>query len=193
VNSIKAKLITRVNYTDRNYTANTRKTKLIQGLSHSHKFKAGNKIRIVITNLDTAPDDVPFLATNPHALPVMVNGVNQVFLNSNSYLNFPVTSGGFTSTSNTGTGVPENFSLSQNFPNPFNPVTSIKFDLPKSSAVKLIIYDAIGREVETVLNDRLNEGSYRVEWDANKYSSGVYIYRFITDEFNAAKYMILVK
>ena len=57
VSSTKTKLVTRVNYTDRKNTVNSRKNTLFNGISHGHIFKAGNKIKIVVTNLDTAPDD----------------------------------------------------------------------------------------------------------------------------------------
>ncbi|MCX6164561.1 MAG: T9SS type A sorting domain-containing protein, partial [Ignavibacteriae bacterium] len=193
VNSVKAKLITRVNYTDRNYTANTRKTYLIQGLSHSHKFKAGNRIRVIITNLDTAPDDVSFLATNPHVLPVMVNGINQIFLNSNSYLNFPVLSGGVTFLSNTETDIPKNFSLSQNYPNPFNPVTKISFSIPSETEVTINIYDIQGRQIKTLVNEVKQAGYYDINFNASALTSGIYFYKLKAGNFVLSKKMIIIK
>jgi predicted acyl esterase len=196
VNSTKAKLVTRVNYTDRSYIANTRRIVSIPGLSHSHKFKAGNKIRVIITNLDTAPDDVPFLATNPHVLPVMKNGISQIFLNSNCYLNFPVTSGGISFVANTADGVPENYSLHQNYPNPFNPLTRINYDLPENGKVKLTIYNILGREIETLVNEYKTAGRYIVEFNGSTFASGIYFYRIQVNgerEFGAVKKMIILK
>jgi hypothetical protein len=98
--------------------------------------------------------------------------------------------------------IPVEYSLSQNTPNPFNPVTKIKFDLPKSNLslsetnglrVQLVIYDVIGREVATLLNQRLNPGTYEVEWDGTNYPSGVYFYKLITGEVTLTRKMILVK
>ena len=81
----------------------------------------------------------------------------------------------------------------QNYPNPFNPSTNIKFELPKTGNVKLVIYDVLGREVETLLNEKLNAGSYEAVWNADKYSSGVYFYKLETGDFTQTKKMILMK
>ncbi|MFC2093983.1 YCF48-related protein [Bacteroidota bacterium] len=89
--------------------------------------------------------------------------------------------------------IPNNYSMSQNNPNPFNPTTKIKFDLPKSTQAKLIIYDILGREVTTLVNEKLNAGSYEVEWSAGSYPSGIYFYRITTKDFSQTKRMILIK
>ncbi|MCX7833363.1 MAG: T9SS type A sorting domain-containing protein, partial [Ignavibacteria bacterium] len=94
---------------------------------------------------------------------------------------------------NISTEIPSRFELYQNYPNPFNPTTKIKFDLPKSDFITLKIYDALGREVETLVNKTLPSGSYEVEWNASKYSSGVYFYRLQADEFMDTKRMLLIK
>jgi hypothetical protein len=67
--------------------------------------------------------------------------------------------------------------LNQNYPNPFNPSTTIKYELPKSSMVRLNVYDILGREVSMLVNDRKNAGSYQVKFDGAGLSSGVYFYR----------------
>ncbi|HRJ05608.1 MAG TPA: T9SS type A sorting domain-containing protein, partial [Ignavibacteria bacterium] len=92
-----------------------------------------------------------------------------------------------------GTSIPENFSLSQNYPNPFNPVTNIKFNLPKSGYVKLVVFDVMGREVATMLNENMNAGSYTADFDASQLSSGIYFYKLITADFTDTKKMMLVK
>jgi hypothetical protein len=89
--------------------------------------------------------------------------------------------------------IPSSFSLSQNYPNPFNPITSIRFDLPKISHTKLIVYNILGKEVTTLVNEKLNAGSYQVSWDGRNYPSGVYFYKLITDEFVGTKKMVLLK
>lgn len=90
-------------------------------------------------------------------------------------------------------GIPKDFSLGQNYPNPFNPVTNIDFELPVGSKVSLTVYDISGKVVETLVSSVLNAGKYRVDWDASKYSSGVYFYKIETDKFSNIKKMILVK
>ena len=89
--------------------------------------------------------------------------------------------------------IPNKYALMQNYPNPFNPTTKIKFDLPKSTQAKLIIYDILGREVTTLVNEKLSAGSYEVEWSAGSYPSGVYFYRFETNDYSNVKKMLLIK
>lgn len=88
---------------------------------------------------------------------------------------------------------PFEFKLKQNYPNPFNPKTIINFQLPTNNYVKLIIYDEMGREVTTLVNEQLNPGTYEVEWNAGIYSSGIYFYRIQTGSFSETKRMVLIK
>jgi hypothetical protein len=103
------------------------------------------------------------------------------------------TTGGFVSVSNLGNEIPSNYKLHQNYPNPFNPVTNIRFDIPRSSHVKLIIYDALGREIATLVNEKLSAGSYESEWNASSYPSGVYFYTLFTKNYSESKKMLLIK
>jgi hypothetical protein len=89
--------------------------------------------------------------------------------------------------------VPDQYNLFQNYPNPFNPATTIKFDIPKSSLVKLSVFDITGKEIEVLANETLNPGSYSVNWDAGKVSSGIYFYRLTAGDFVQTRKMILVK
>ena len=89
--------------------------------------------------------------------------------------------------------IPKEFKLYNSYPNPFNPSTKIKFDIPKSSYVKLIIYDVLGREITTLVDEKLNAGRYDVNWDGSSYPSGVYFYRLVTDEYVNVKRMVLLK
>jgi hypothetical protein len=94
---------------------------------------------------------------------------------------------------NINTTIPDKFSLSQNYPNPFNPETNIKFGLPKASNVKLAVYDMLGREVDVIINNKMDAGSYNATWNALPYASGVYFYRLTADGFTDVKKMIVVK
>jgi len=85
------------------------------------------------------------------------------------------------------------YQLEQNYPNPFNPKTNIRFDIPKLLHVKLIIYDALGREVATLINEKLSAGSYETNWDGSNYPSGVYFYRVEMGEFKETRKMLLIK
>lgn len=89
--------------------------------------------------------------------------------------------------------VPNVYSLEQNYPNPFNPVTNIKFSLPKGGFVELKIYDILGKEVSTLIEDPFEAGTYTVTFDASKLSSGVYFYTFRSGDFTSTKKMLLIK
>ena len=90
-------------------------------------------------------------------------------------------------------GIPTEYSISQNYPNPFNPTTKIKFALPKTALTKIIIYDLIGREVQTLINKELEAGYHEISIDANNLTSGVYFYRVQSGDFIQTKKMILMK
>src|SRR4030095_12487721 len=92
------------------------------------------------------------------------------------------TNGGAIGIQPVSTEIPVQFSLSQNYPNPFNPVTNIKFQIPKSSFVKLAVYDLLGREVTTLVNGQLKPGTYKADWDAFNFPSGVYFYKLVVGE-----------
>ncbi len=89
--------------------------------------------------------------------------------------------------------IPKSFAVSQNYPNPFNPATSIKFAIPKFSSVKITIFDIAGKELETIINEKLQAGTYQIEWNASKYSSGIYFYKIQTDNNTETKRMTLIK
>lgn len=94
--------------------------------------------------------------------------------------------------------IPEKFGLKQNYPNPFNPVTTVEFSIPsnvkgETSDVNLSIYDFTGKLIETLVNASLSSGTYRVNWNASGYSSGVYFYKLNAGEFTDTKKMILLK
>jgi hypothetical protein len=89
--------------------------------------------------------------------------------------------------------VPEKYCLHQNYPNPFNPISKIKMEIAKLSNVKLVVYDVLGHEVTTLVNEQLRPGTYEVEFDAIEYPSGVYFYRLSTEDFSSVKKMILLK
>jgi photosystem II stability/assembly factor-like uncharacterized protein len=94
---------------------------------------------------------------------------------------------------NISTFAPSRFELKQNYPNPFNPVTNVEFQIVNSGSVKLKIFDMLGKEVETLVNQNLNAGSYKVQWDAARYTSGMYFYKLETENFSDTKKMILLK
>ena len=91
------------------------------------------------------------------------------------------------------TGQPDGFMLAQNYPNPFNPTTLISYQLSAPSQVTLKVYDILGREMATLVNERENVGSHSVKFDGSGLSSGVYFYRLTAGNFTATKKLVLMK
>ncbi|HWP81688.1 MAG TPA: T9SS type A sorting domain-containing protein [Bacteroidota bacterium] len=90
-------------------------------------------------------------------------------------------------------GIPTEFALQQNFPNPFNPATTIRYDLPQSTNVKLAIYNLLGQAVAELVNEEQGAGRYRIEWRPNNHPSGVYFYRLEAGSFVAIRKLVFVK
>jgi hypothetical protein len=107
------------------------------------------------------------------------------------------TTGNLTGINNLNSEIPNRFSLSQNYPNPFNPTTKIHFSFPPSPlervGVRLVIYDVLGRKVETLINEQLQTGTYEVEFDGSRYSSGLYFYTIQSESFKETRKMVLLK
>jgi hypothetical protein len=93
----------------------------------------------------------------------------------------------------TGTEIPKVYALYQNFPNPFNPTTNIRFDLPRISLTRVTVYDILGREVALLANEILAAGRYNIDFNASHLASGVYFYKIEADNFIDKKKMIIVK
>lgn len=88
---------------------------------------------------------------------------------------------------------PTSYTLNQNYPNPFNPTTTISFSLPEQAKVKVIIYDALGTQLEVIADDVKSAGTYNVTWNASNYASGVYFYKLEADNFVQVRKMVLMK
>ncbi|MCX6165876.1 MAG: T9SS type A sorting domain-containing protein [Ignavibacteriae bacterium] len=89
--------------------------------------------------------------------------------------------------------VPSGYSLNQNYPNPFNPSTNIRYQILNSKFITLKIYDILGKEIVTLINEKQLPGVYEVKWDASNYPSGLYLYRLQAVDFTDTKKLILLK
>jgi len=101
--------------------------------------------------------------------------------------------GGITAINEITTYQPEQYELFQNYPNPFNPNTIIKFSLIKAGDVSITIFSSTGEEVWRYLNNKLNQGTYEIEWNAESHASGLYFYTLKTNDILLTKKMILIK
>jgi hypothetical protein len=100
---------------------------------------------------------------------------------------------GFVSVEEEPSGTVYSYSLSQNYPNPFNPATVINFTLPAPSNVKVIVYDALGNQIDVIADGVKSAGSHSVKWNATNYASGIYFYKLEADNFVQVRKMILMK
>ncbi len=144
--------------------------------------------------------NVKKLYTNGQLRSIVAFDTNNIWVAGDNGLIISTVGGGvITGITSDNTNIfPQNYLLSQNYPNPFNPQTKIKFDVPanvkgQTSNVKLIIYDLLGREVTTLVNEELKPGTYEADWDGSNYSSGVYFYKIISEGFVETKKMVLMK
>lgn len=114
-------------------------------------------------------------------------GFKRVLRNLLEYVNI------ITSVEPVGSEIPNKYNLSQNYPNPFNPVTQINFSIPKSGMVRLTVYNVMGMEVATLINEVKTAGNYAIEFDGSTLSSGTYLYRLEVNDFVETKKMLLIK
>jgi len=96
------------------------------------------------------------------------------------------------------TPIPDSFALSHNYPNPFNPITTIEYDLPMEAYAKLIIYDMLGREIVSLVNENLSAGYHSITWDSKDHSgksvsAGIYFYQLQAKDFVKTRKMVLLK
>jgi hypothetical protein len=153
------------------------------GIYHLISLPAGN-LKIIVDRLGFKSDSTNVTVTSSSNTDSVNFFLNRIYVGINQI----------------GSTVPGGFMLSQNFPNPFNPVTNIKFDLPDNGKVKLVIYNLLGQETSVLVNQSMDAGSYSVTWNASSYPSGVYFYRiYVTNpsghagDFIQTKKMILIK
>jgi hypothetical protein len=89
--------------------------------------------------------------------------------------------------------IPSSYSLSQNYPNPFNSMCNVQFSMCNAGNVKFVVYDVQGREVQTLVNERLQAGTYKTTFDGSTQNSGVYFYKLTTNGFTETKRMLMIK
>jgi len=89
--------------------------------------------------------------------------------------------------------IPSKYMLYDAYPNPFNPVTNIRFEIPLSGNVKISVYDIEGKEVTILLNEFISPGKYEVQFDGGNFSSGVYFFSIVSGNFLSTKKLVLVK
>lgn len=169
-------------YTSANYTSTTTRDTFYFQIPGS---ALGTRVEYYFAAQDIALPN-PLAST----LPAGGSGINPPGANPPpTRFSFNVT----TSVSVIGNSIPSEYKLFNNYPNPFNPNTIIRFNIKKSSFVKLNVYDITGKLVSTLVNQNLNAGEYKIDFDGSELSSGVYIYRIEAGDFKDTKKMLMVK
>lgn len=122
------------------------------------------------------------------------SGLQQIFTNVTPNIIYNLTEGQALGIGYNYSDIPEKFSLSQNYPNPFNPTTTIRYQIAKKNAdVKLVVYNILGKEVVTLVNEKESPGYYEVNFDASNLPTGIYFYKLMTDSYSETKKMVLIK
>ncbi len=157
-----ADFVTRVNFTDRHNQIGKIHDTIIEGMPHAHIFFKGDRIRVVVTNLDTNPDDT-FLLTNPHVLPILKYAANKMYFSdpNPTSLELPTVEISITDAVTSAT-LPGSIELRRNYPNPFSASTTVPFLLSKPMRVRMTVYDLLGRIVLTPLDQSFDAGQHFV-------------------------------
>jgi hypothetical protein len=186
-----------------------------QGVSDTVIYRAGgsgnNFIRTVLNDSATMPINAgvpPFTGSYKpfkplsrfNYLPLNGQWVLRIKEANSGYRSGVIKSWGVTISYNTPISVrkisefvPATYELKQNYPNPFNPTTNIKYQIKENKLVILKIFDILGKEVETLVNEKQSPGIYEITFDGNKLPSGIYFYRMQSEDFSETKKMILIK
>jgi predicted acyl esterase len=170
--------ICRINYVFRSNNPCTNYTLEAEGYYHAHKFQKSNKIRVEICNIDISNRKT--FPVIPFVLPVFEYSQTEIYTNLYlaSYIDLPLLNAGLVTRIDE--LIADQTILLENQPNPFNPYTTIKYSLPKSSFVSLKIFDILGREVKTIFEGRQQGGYYSYVFDGSALTSGVYFCRIET-------------
>ena len=190
-------------YDRRNYSNNVTTDVFLARSSDGGTTWVNERISATSFNPNPGPffgDYTNITAYNGHVRPIWARLDGQSTSIWTAIIDFPV------AVNQISNGVPSSFNLYQNYPNPFNPATKIKFDiaggLPNKGLqplVQLNVYDIIGKKVVTLVNDKLNAGTYEIEWSASDYPSGVYYYKLVVGDntnngnYSQTKKLVLIK
>jgi len=133
------------------------------------------------------------LKTNFSAYSIYFINVNTGFVGGSHGFIYKTTAGSTIGINQISENIPDKLSLFQNYPNPFNPSTNIRYQIANNKFVKITVYDLLGKEIETLVNEKQSPGTYEVTFEGSNYPSGVYFYKLSSGDFSETKKMILIK
>lgn len=166
--------INRINYTARRWVPGTAGQIEVVGIEHAHKFQAGNRIRVEVTNIDVT--NRILYGSYPFVLPLFANGSATVFMDASrpSYVALPLV-GTPTAVLPETPPLPATLELLQNYPNPFNPATRISYTIRYAGVISLKVFNSLGQEVRSLVHGHRSPGQYEIIFDASSLASGVYV------------------
>lgn len=160
------------------------------------RFASGKMVALgdesMSVSFATYPVEIKWNIVSPGIYALTVDG-KQTPLNAAGSMQLAAAPSRLSLTIGSSPELPKEFALSQNYPNPFNPTTTIKYDLPKESHVTLTMYNILGQEVITLVNEDLKAGYQSVQWNAGNVASGVYFYRLQAGDFVQTKKLLLLR
>jgi len=185
-------LVNRVNFTARGWTPDLPQAVALIGASHAHRFSAGSRIRLELTNIDR--EDRPEWGNTPFVLPMFKRTSARVYLGPAraAWLALPIV-GDTPMAVVLSTSTPQVVRLDQNFPNPFNPSTTLRFALPQAMVVRLDVVDVTGSVVAVLIDGEIAAGEHTQIWDASKVASGIYYARMQAGSVRVVRPMVVVR
>ena len=175
---------------------NKKTTLILFALATALTFQERAGAQIVVKHSVFGNGGVVVSDSNYHVLGTVGQPLIGVASNS-SNINFAgfwtLSSDLITSVEHIPSSIPKEFRLQQNYPNPFNPTTTIQFALPKQSVVTLKLFDILGREVATLVDEEMQPGEYKIVFEVKELASGVYFYRIQADGFVQSKKLTVLK
>ena len=184
--------VNRINFTGRHRTPGAADSVVADGIPHAHRFSAGSRIRIELTNIDVT--NRIDLGSYPFVVPMFANAGVSIRMDAGrpSYVELPL-AGSPTDVQGAAAEEPSAFRVRQNYPNPFNSSTIITFSVGAQSFVKLEVYDLLGQQVATLVHKELAPGEYRAAWHADAHPSGVYFFRLDAGRVQKTEKMLLLR
>jgi hypothetical protein len=184
--------VNRINFTGRHRIPGAPDSVVAEGIPHAHRFTAGSRIRIELTNIDVT--NRIDLGAYPFVVPMFANAGVSIRMDAirPSYVELPLI-GSPTDVAGAPAGRPAAFRLRQNYPNPFNSSTIISFSVAAPSFVKLEVYNLLGQKVATLLQQDFMPGEYRAAWHADARPSGVYYIRLDAGKVQLTEKMLLLR
>jgi predicted acyl esterase len=184
--------VARADFIARHWTQGATREIDVIGIPHTHRFHAGNRIRIEFTNIDRT--NRKLLGEFPFVLPVFSTASATVYADRlhPSYVELPLM-GSPLSVGTDADALPVSVRLEQNYPNPFNPATVIRYSLFVTGSITLKVYDLLGREVAMLVDGVREAGEHAVHWDASGVAPGIYLCRLTTPAANIGRKMIFLK